>query len=197
MIVPVPRSPFHVPRSRSRSRAPATFMKTLSRPRDKAEVLRRLRALRPDSARQWGRMSRAPDGLSPVGRVPDGHGSKTRQPRLGFARADDLQVDRALHAVALAGRNPDASGGRSGIRRHEADGVRRGRGPLEALVEIVTTRPSFFAGRRHPIFGSLSDAAWMRWGYLHMDHHLGSLASRTVTEAVRGCVGSEVRRRQE
>src|SRR5688572_4598798 len=32
-------------------------MKTLSRARDKAEVLRRLRELRPDSARQWGRMS--------------------------------------------------------------------------------------------------------------------------------------------
>ncbi len=43
---------------------------------------------------------------------------------------------------------------------------------LEALVEIVTTRPGFFAGRRHPIFGPISEAAWMRWGYLHMDHHL-------------------------
>jgi len=43
---------------------------------------------------------------------------------------------------------------------------------LEALVEIVTTRPGFFAGRDHPIFGPLSEAAWMRWGYLHMDHHL-------------------------
>ena len=43
---------------------------------------------------------------------------------------------------------------------------------LEALVEVVTTQPGFFKGRRHPIFGSLSEAAWMRWGYLHMDHHL-------------------------
>ena len=24
----------------------------------------------------------------------------------------------------------------------------------------------------HPIFGSLSRAEWMRWGYLHCDHHL-------------------------
>jgi len=22
------------------------------------------------------------------------------------------------------------------------------------------------------MFGRLSDAAWLRWGYLHMDHHL-------------------------
>src|SRR5918994_1844061 len=32
-------------------------MKTLARPRDKAEIIRRLRQLRPDSARRWGRMS--------------------------------------------------------------------------------------------------------------------------------------------
>src|ERR671910_399986 len=32
-------------------------MKTLARPRDKAEILRRLKTVHPDSARRWGRMS--------------------------------------------------------------------------------------------------------------------------------------------
>ena len=32
-------------------------MKTLARPEDKIEVLRRLRDVRPDSTRRWGRMS--------------------------------------------------------------------------------------------------------------------------------------------
>ena len=32
-------------------------MKTLARPRDKAEILRRLRMVRPESLRRWGRMS--------------------------------------------------------------------------------------------------------------------------------------------
>ena len=27
-------------------------------------------------------------------------------------------------------------------------------------------------GQRHPIFGRLSAPAWLRWGYLHADHHL-------------------------
>jgi hypothetical protein len=27
-------------------------------------------------------------------------------------------------------------------------------------------------GRVHPIFGPMSEAAWFRWAYLHMDHHL-------------------------
>ena len=24
----------------------------------------------------------------------------------------------------------------------------------------------------HPMFGPMTDADWMRWGYLHADHHL-------------------------
>jgi hypothetical protein len=43
---------------------------------------------------------------------------------------------------------------------------------LEALLESVTTRKGIFDGQSHPIFGKLSEAGWLRWGYLHMDHHL-------------------------
>ena len=43
---------------------------------------------------------------------------------------------------------------------------------LEALVEVVTLRPESLDGQPHPVFGKLSGAAWLRWGYLHMDHHL-------------------------
>jgi hypothetical protein len=27
-------------------------------------------------------------------------------------------------------------------------------------------------GRRHPYFGALTRAEWLRWGWLHADHHL-------------------------
>jgi hypothetical protein len=42
---------------------------------------------------------------------------------------------------------------------------------LEALVALFTTREAGLDGKLHPIFGRLSEAAWLRWGYLHMDHH--------------------------
>ena len=45
-------------------------------------------------------------------------------------------------------------------------------GALLALLEVVVTDPQFFDGRCHPIFGRLSRTAWLRWGYLHIDHHL-------------------------
>jgi hypothetical protein len=43
---------------------------------------------------------------------------------------------------------------------------------LADLVELVTDRTGSLDWPRHPVFGKMSEAAWLRWGYLHMDHHL-------------------------
>lgn len=37
---------------------------------------------------------------------------------------------------------------------------------------VMTTDAANLDGQVHPIFGRLSRAAWLRWAYLHMDHHL-------------------------
>jgi hypothetical protein len=42
---------------------------------------------------------------------------------------------------------------------------------LAALVEQVTAA-SHRWHPHHPTFGAMSERAWLRWGYLHMDHHL-------------------------
>ena len=43
---------------------------------------------------------------------------------------------------------------------------------LLAVVDAAATDERFFDARPHPIFGPLSRAAWLRWGWLHVDHHL-------------------------
>ena len=43
---------------------------------------------------------------------------------------------------------------------------------LEALLEFIRTREKGFDWPAHPIFGKMSEAAWLRWAYRHMDHHL-------------------------
>jgi hypothetical protein len=43
---------------------------------------------------------------------------------------------------------------------------------LEALLLAAVSDPSRFDGRVHPIFGRMSRTAWLRWAYLHTDHHL-------------------------
>ena len=43
---------------------------------------------------------------------------------------------------------------------------------LLTLVERFTEQPRSFRFQPHPIFLEMSERDWMRWGYLHTDHHL-------------------------
>ena len=43
---------------------------------------------------------------------------------------------------------------------------------LEELVELITAPIEDLPWPSHPIFGPMSKSAWLRWSYLHMDHHL-------------------------
>ena len=43
---------------------------------------------------------------------------------------------------------------------------------LEALLGQIRRRDGGAPWPRHPIFGRMSQRAWLRWAYLHMDHHL-------------------------
>jgi hypothetical protein len=43
---------------------------------------------------------------------------------------------------------------------------------LESLVERIATVGKGYDWPAHPIFGRMSESAWMRWAYLHVDHHL-------------------------
>jgi hypothetical protein len=40
------------------------------------------------------------------------------------------------------------------------------------LTTIAAERGGRLSGIVHPIFGRMSESAWLRWGYLHADHHL-------------------------
>jgi hypothetical protein len=43
---------------------------------------------------------------------------------------------------------------------------------LEILVNVITTQARDCEWHRHAIFGRMSKAQWLRWAYLHTDHHL-------------------------
>jgi hypothetical protein len=43
---------------------------------------------------------------------------------------------------------------------------------LISRTEAFAGKPAYLATARHPFFGRISDEEWLRWGYLHMDHHL-------------------------
>jgi hypothetical protein len=147
-------------------------MKTLARHRDKAEILRRLRDLRPESVRRWGRMSahEAICHLSDSFRMATGQRPVTH--------ASSLLQQTILKWIALYLPLPWPAGI---LTRPEIDQELGGTRPvdfaadvaqLEALLELVTTLKGTVNWQAHPIFGRMSEAAWLRWAYLHVDHHL-------------------------
>jgi hypothetical protein len=147
-------------------------MKTLARRQDRAQVLRRLRTLRQEHPARWGRMSthEMVCHLADSARVALGE-------RTASSATGPLQ--RTLvkwGALYLPLRWP------KGIpTRPEVDQLQGGTRPtefavdvadLERLIERMSSQPGNFAWAPHPVFGPMSRGAWLRWGYLHADHHL-------------------------
>jgi hypothetical protein len=147
-------------------------VKTLARERDKAEILVRLRTLRPDSPRRWGRMSphqalcHLIDGFRMgMGKTPVTHATGPVQRTIvkWIALYTPLSWPSGIRT------SPEIDQELGGTRPSDfaADLAH-----LEEMLELFSAQPRSFAWAVHPIFGSLSHDAWLRWGYLHMDHHL-------------------------
>jgi len=147
-------------------------MKTLARPRDMAEILRRLGTVSPQSTRRWGRMSAHQMVCHLSDSLRMGTGSKP------VSDASSLLQRTVVKWVALylPLRWPAGI-----LTRPEIDQEQGGTRPAEfaadleelaGLMELVTAPTRSFEWPLHPIFGRMSDAAWLRWGYVHTDHHL-------------------------
>jgi hypothetical protein len=148
-------------------------MKTLARPRDRADVLRRLKGVRPDSARRWGRMS----AHQMVCHLGDGFrmclGKKAVTARRGplpQALVRWIALNLPLRWPAGIATSPEMDQILAGCTKptdFAADVAR-----LESLVEEVIALDPESEWPLHPVFGRLTGGDWLRWGYLHMDHHL-------------------------
>ncbi len=44
------------------------------------------------------------------------------------------------------------------------------------VMERIAATPRDFAFGRHPIFGEMEEEEWVRWAWLHVDHHLRQFA---------------------
>jgi hypothetical protein len=147
-------------------------MKTLARQRDKAELLLRLKGVRPGSQGRWGRMSahQMICHLCDSFRMVAGHKS--------VSSSSSVMQRTIVKWIALYAPLPWPAGIPT---RPEVDQEIGGTGPvdfaedvaqLEALLESAVAQIGTADCPAHPIFGRMSETAWLRWGYLHVDHHL-------------------------
>jgi hypothetical protein len=146
-------------------------MRTLARAADRDAILDRLGNLRLDSPRLFGRMS----AHQMVCHVCDAFlmalGERTVTsaavplPR-AVVKGIALYMPFRWRAGVLTSPEIDQHAG--GTRPLD---FARDVAELAAVVRRVTEPGRAFAPT-HPVFGRMSGADWLRWGYLHTDHHL-------------------------
>ncbi len=148
-------------------------MKTLSDPQSRQEILTRLANLRPDTPRLWGKMNASQMICHLTDSFLGVMGDMTIEPKRGF-NLWPLMKGIVLYApmkwppgVATRPEIDQVAGGGTPPSEFGAD-MRK----LLAAFEKFAAQPRTFAFRPHPMFKVMSEKDWMRWGYLHCDHHL-------------------------
>ena len=147
-------------------------MKTLANANDRAEIFERLSAIEPASQRQWGRMTshqmlcHLSDAFrSCLGERPVRPASRWIPRRLVRWAVLWMPV-RWPHGVKGPKEwDPNANG--TALGEFEGD-----RTELKKLIARFASRPEDFQWPEHPILGFMSQAEWLRLGYLHLNHHL-------------------------
>lgn len=147
-------------------------MKTLANLEDKQALLDRLARLRNDSPRAWGKMS-APQMVC--------HLNDSYRSASGEKPASSVENVFTRTVVKWAALRLPMPWPHSTKTMPEMDQEVGGTPPgdfeadkkqLVLLTEQFAGSPPYLATSRHPLFGKMSVEEWMRWAYLHMDHHL-------------------------
>jgi hypothetical protein len=147
------------------------MMKTLSSQHNLAEILTRIAQVTASDARRWGSMS-APEMLChlgdafayPLGERAVAPVKRPLIPRPLFrwmALRAPIQWPQGISAPPEI----DQRSGGTPPAAFEAD-----RTALLDRIDRFACSAGLFG--RHPMFGAMTSADWMRWGYLHCDHHL-------------------------
>src|SRR5215831_7788954 len=147
-------------------------MKSFTNPSDKKEVLERLNDVRPDSRRRWGRMTPHQMICHLSDAFKSGLGEKAN------SSVSNPFTRTVVKWIALYAPLPWPPGVKTRPEMDQEiggtppDDFERDRRQLGALIEGFTAPPKDVEFHPHPFFGDMSEAEWMRWGYLHCDHHL-------------------------
>ena len=147
-------------------------MKTLARADCTTEIVSRLKGLRRDSVPRWGRMSAHQMVCHAADACRMALGEKISGPVGGPVQRTLLRwiaLWTPLRWRAGIPTTPELD--------QECGGTAPGEfasdlAELDRLVKAVAAQPPTTRWPPHPVFGAMSHRAWMRWAYLHLDHHL-------------------------
>jgi hypothetical protein len=135
------------------------------------ELLNRLERLRPDARALWGKMN----AHQMICHLNDSFGLAMS----GKAASEDITLFNRT-VMRWLGLHTSIRWPQGVPTRPEMDQLLGGTHPTEfardaaaltARIERFVQQPRTYAPARHPTFGALTEWEWMRWGYLHSDHH--------------------------
>jgi len=148
-------------------------MKTLASKFDKEDVLKRLRQVQPETPRRWGKMTphqmicHLSDSFKTAIGERQVNGDKSNLLTKTVVRWIALYAPlKWPHGVPTMAENDQERGGTPPAE------FQRDVDQLEAIILRITNTQRDFKWSRHPLFAEMSERDWMRWGYLHCDHHL-------------------------
>jgi Protein of unknown function (DUF1569) len=145
-------------------------MRTLGDPQCRKEISERLGLVREESQRLWGKMTahQMVCHLSDAFRALSGEKALVTRAGAfgGLMKWGALYVPMKWPQGFQTMPEMDQQIGGTPPAEFEGD-VRE----LRRLLEKFTRQPKEFAFGPHPVFGVMVEKEWMRWGYLHMDHH--------------------------
>jgi hypothetical protein len=137
------------------------------------ELRARLAMVRPDTPRRWGKMNAA----QMICHLNDSFLGVTGDKPMEVPRGFTIWPVLKYVALYAPGKWPQGVPTRPEFDQLAGDGTPPAQfdadvRSLLATLDRFSRRPRDFQFRPHPMFKKMSEAQWMRWGYLHMDHHL-------------------------
>lgn len=147
-------------------------MKSLGNQNEREQLRQRLLKVNPNSPRRWGKMSAHQMLCHLTDSFKAATGEKAVTPaasplprRLMRWFALSLPVPWP-HGVPTRPEMDQQIGGTKPLE-FDAD-----RAALLAMMERFAQPQRDFEWHPHPLFGHMPERDWLRWGYLHVDHHL-------------------------
>ena len=148
-------------------------MKTLAEPTVLAQLLDRLARLTPTTSRRWGTLT-ATEVLCHLGDA----GESVLGLRIPPGSKASAKGNRLIKWIALYSHMPWPKGveTRPGINPHK-EGTRPGnfdqdRARVVEGLRSLAVAPAAAYPPVHFRFGPITRSEWLRWAYLHVDHHL-------------------------
>src|SRR5690349_6603403 len=147
-------------------------MNQLGDPRVRKQILERIATLKPQTPARWGRMN----SHQMLCHLNDSF--LASMGRKGVSPAGSLLHRTAMKWAALylpapwpkgVPTRPEVEQGAGGTPPGE---FLTDRGRLIRLIEEFSDPNRRFRWAPHPMFGRMAERQWLRWGYLHTDHHL-------------------------